>query len=90
MRGVQCHVEFGYQLSICSRTDENHWKKENIKSVLYFLSVATGAEGRRIRIGRYLSRTSTVFHTAPKRQTKAQNIFCSKFICVFLKPCFVL
>jgi hypothetical protein len=26
MRGMQCNVEFGYQLSICSRTEENHGK----------------------------------------------------------------
>jgi hypothetical protein len=26
MRGVQCNVEFMYQLSICSRTEENHGK----------------------------------------------------------------
>jgi hypothetical protein len=28
MRGMQCNVEFGYQLSICSRTEENHGKPE--------------------------------------------------------------
>jgi hypothetical protein len=26
MRSMQCNVEFGYQLSICSGTKENHWK----------------------------------------------------------------
>jgi hypothetical protein len=26
MRSMQCNVQFGYQLSICSRSEENHGK----------------------------------------------------------------
>jgi hypothetical protein len=28
LRGMQCNVEFGYQLSICFRTEENHVNRE--------------------------------------------------------------
>jgi hypothetical protein len=26
MRSVQCNVDFGYQLTVCSRTEENNGK----------------------------------------------------------------